>query len=72
MKHHQPFCGPLLAVLSIGSFVLNVFGRELLVLKWVDLWGTGVGNTLRIGLIVGGVIIGIAVEIYYGSDDDEV
>ena len=49
--------GGLLALLGAGSFVLHYINRELLLLSWVDNWGPGVGNGIRVGMIVVGVVL---------------
>lgn len=47
--------GLYIAMLGIGSFVLHFFDYEFKLLMWVDHWGTGTGNLIRIGMIVGGI-----------------
>jgi hypothetical protein len=46
--------GGLLFFLGVGSFVLHFINMELLLVSWVDNWGTGVGNGIRIAMIVVG------------------
>ena len=49
--------GGLLFFLGVGSFVLHYINMELLLVSWVDNWGVGVGNGIRIAMIVVGVIL---------------
>jgi hypothetical protein len=49
--------GGLLFFLGVGSFVLHYVNMELLLVSWVDNWGTGVGNGIRIAMIVVGGIL---------------
>jgi len=49
--------GGLLALLGAGSFVLHFMDREFTLLSWVDNWGPGIGNGIRIAMIVVGAII---------------
>jgi hypothetical protein len=49
--------GGLLVLLGAGSFVLHFMNKEFALLGWVDNWGVGVGNGIRIAMIVVGVII---------------
>lgn len=49
--------GGLLFFLGVGSFVLHYIHMELLLVSWVDNWGTGVGNGIRVAMIVIGGIL---------------
>jgi hypothetical protein len=49
--------GGLLVLLGAGSFVLRFMDMEFFLLGWVDKWGMGVGNGIRIAMIVVGAII---------------
>ena len=49
--------GGLLVLLGAGSFVLHYMGREFTLLSWVDNWGVGVGNGIRIAMIVVGIAV---------------
>ena len=49
--------GGLLVLLGAGSFVLHFMDREFTLLSWVDNWGVGIGNGIRIAMIVVGAII---------------
>jgi hypothetical protein len=49
--------GGLLVLLGAGSFVLHFMDREFRLLSWVDNWGAGTGNGIRIGMIVVGAIV---------------
>lgn len=49
--------GGLLVLLGAGSFVLKYIKMEFLFVSWVDNWGTGVGNGIRVGMIVVGAIL---------------
>ena len=44
--------GGLLFFLGAGSFVLNMLGREFVLIMWIDTWGPTVGNLIRIGMTV--------------------
>ena len=48
--------GGFLFVFGVLSFVLKFFGREFIILMWIDRWGPPVGNVIRIGMIVFGLI----------------
>lgn len=47
--------GSTLILLGIGSFALNYFNYEFVLLMWVDLWGEMVGWAIRGAAIVIGV-----------------
>ncbi len=49
--------GGTLALVGLVSSVLSLVNYELVVLMWVDRWGTGVGWGIRIGLIVVGALL---------------
>ena len=49
--------GGLLFFLGVGSFVVHYINMELLLVSWVDNWGTGVGNGIRVAMIVVGGIL---------------
>ena len=49
--------GGLLVLLGAGSFVLNMMGREFMLIAWIESWGPTVGVAIRIGLIVVGVAL---------------
>ena len=49
--------GGLLVLLGAGSFVLHYFNMEFTLVSWVDNWGPGVGNGIRIAMIVVGAIL---------------
>ena len=49
--------GALLVFLGAGSFVLKFINMEFILTSWVDNWGTGAGNGIRIAMIVIGGII---------------
>lgn len=49
--------GGFLVLIGAGSFVLHYMNMEFIVLSWVDSWGAGVGNGIRIAMIVGGGIL---------------
>jgi hypothetical protein len=49
--------GGLLVLLGAGSFVLRLVNIDFLLVSWVDNWGAGIGNGIRIAMIVVGGII---------------
>ena len=49
--------GGLLVFLGAGSFVLKFINMEFILTSWVDNWGTGAGNGIRIAMIVVGGIV---------------
>ena len=50
--------GVLLVILGLGSFGMNMMGREFQLLMWVDSWGPLVGNIIRFGIAaLGGLMI---------------
>ncbi len=67
--------GGFLILMGAGSFVLNLLGMEFLLLSWIDMWGSTVGITIRIGMIVVGaalIFLGMhAEEKHAASQDDD-
>jgi hypothetical protein len=49
--------GGLLVLLGAGSFVLRFIDMDFILVSWVDNWGPGVGNGIRIAMIVVGGIL---------------
>ena len=49
--------GGFLVLMGAGSFVLQFMNMEFTLLSWVDNWGTGIGNGIRIAMIVVGAIL---------------
>ena len=49
--------GGLLVLFGVGSIVLNLLGREFVILLWIDNWGPTVGWAIRGGAIVAGAIL---------------
>jgi hypothetical protein len=49
--------GGLLVLLGAGSFVLHYINMDFMLVSWVDNWGTGIGNGIRIAMIVVGAIL---------------
>ena len=49
--------GGFLVLMGAGSFVLHFMDMEFRLLGWVDNWGVGVGNGIRIAMIVVGGIL---------------
>jgi len=49
--------GGFLVLMGAGSFVLHLMNMEFTLVSWVDNWGTGVGNGIRIAMIVVGGIL---------------
>jgi hypothetical protein len=49
--------GGFLVLMGVGSFVLHFMDMEFRLLGWVDNWGPGVGNGIRIAMIVVGGIL---------------
>ena len=49
--------GGRLVLLGAGSFLLPYFGLQVILVSWIDNWGIGVGNGIRIAMIVVGVIL---------------
>ncbi len=44
--------GGFLVLIGAGSFALHFLNMEFMLLGWVDNWGAGVGNGIRIAMIV--------------------
>ena len=61
--------GGFLFVFGVLSFVINLFGREFILLMWIDMWGRSVGNIIRIGMIVLGLILMALTGV--GSSEEE-
>lgn len=49
--------GGFLVLMGAGSFVLHYLNMEFMLLGWVDNWGTGAGNGIRVAMIVVGAIV---------------
>jgi hypothetical protein len=49
--------GGFLVLMGAGSFVLHYMNMEFTLLSWVDNWGVGIGNGIRIAMIVVGAIL---------------
>lgn len=49
--------GSLLVLLGAGSFVLHYFDMDFMLVSWVDNWGPGVGNGIRVAMIVAGAAL---------------
>ena len=49
--------GGFLVLMGAGSFVLHFMEMEFRLLSWVDNWGVGVGNGIRIAMIVVGAAL---------------
>jgi hypothetical protein len=49
--------GGFLVLMGAGSFVLHYINMEFTLLSWVDNWGVGIGNGIRIAMIVVGAIL---------------
>jgi hypothetical protein len=49
--------GGFLVLMGAGSFVLHFMDMEFRLLGWVDNWGAGAGNGIRIAMIVVGGIL---------------
>ena len=49
--------GGFLVLMGAGSFVLHFMDMEFRLLGWVDNWGVGVGNGIRVAMIVVGGIL---------------
>jgi len=43
--------------MGAGSFVLHLINMDFILVSWVDNWGPGVGNGIRIAMIVVGGIL---------------
>lgn len=48
--------GGYLLFFGIGSIIINLLGREFIILMWIDNWGTEVGWGIRVGMIVLGLL----------------
>jgi hypothetical protein len=49
--------GGLLVLLGAGSFVLHYFNMDFMLVSWVDNWGPGVGNGIRVAMIIVGAAL---------------
>jgi hypothetical protein len=49
--------GGYLFLFGIGSIILNFFDMQFKLLMWIDNWGTAVGWSIRIGLLVLGGLL---------------
>jgi hypothetical protein len=60
--------GAFLALIGVVSSILYLINYNLRILAWIDVWGTGIGWIIRIGLIVGGAALFF---LFKGAEDDE-
>lgn len=49
--------GGVMAVVGIVSLVLSFFNKNIKYLRWIDRWGDEMGLTIRIGLVLGGIVL---------------
>ncbi len=49
--------GGWLAFIGAGSFVMHMLNMEFIVISWIDNWGIGIGNGIRIAMVVVGGIM---------------
>jgi hypothetical protein len=49
--------GIYLAIFGLVSIVLSFLNMNLKILIWIDMWGETMGWTIRIGMIVVGLLI---------------
>lgn len=56
--------GGALFFFGLGSMILNLLGREFILMMWVDLWGIGVGWFIRMGMIIGGGLLWFIGQAY--------
>lgn len=59
-----------MALAGIVSTLLSFVGYELRILMWIDMWGTGVGWAIRIGLIVVGAALFLAPSFLGAQEAD--
>jgi hypothetical protein len=62
--------GMWMAIFGGGSFLLNMAGREFILLMWIDLWGPMIGNVIRVALIGIGVALFIAGAFMENNNGD--
>jgi len=60
--------GIWMIILGAGSFLLNMAGREFILLSWVDAWGPAAGTGIRIGIIALGAVITAAASASDGGE----
>lgn len=49
--------GWYLFVFAAGSAVLSLFGREFVILAWIDTWGQTTGWLIRLAMVVVGLLV---------------
>ncbi len=49
--------GLWLSIFGVGSFLLNMAGREFTILMWIDMWGAAIGNLIRGSVLVAGLAL---------------
>ncbi len=59
--------GIYMVFIGLVSMVLQVIGREFVILSWINSWGKGSGWLIRIAL----VLVGGAIVIYRLRDEAE-
>ena len=52
--------GKWFVIFGAGSFLLNMFGLEFVLLSWIDTWGPAIGIAIRVGLVVVGAAMWLA------------
>ena len=61
--------GGFLLVFGALSFVINLFDREFILLMWIDMWGRPIGNAIRIGMIVVGIILMVIAQLQSSEEE---
>lgn len=54
------FTGGVMVFLGVASLLMDATGQELMMLSWIDSWGSSVAQAIRIGLIVVGAVLILA------------
>lgn len=57
--------GRFLLFMGLGSFLLHLVNMEFILVSWVDNWGTGTGNMIRVLMILAG-----GAMWYFGSREE--
>ena len=56
--------GGFLLFFGIGSFLLNFFGYEFVIMSWIHMWGLETARLIILSMIVGGVAFIILGQIF--------
>lgn len=68
MKAKLAGLGVLMTVFGVTVTILSLFGYNITLFLWLNNWGTTMGWLIRIGFIIGGIILFV---LFYNSQEEE-